>query len=234
MVIYFSMHLASYTFMHITIVDDVKENLDLYKELLQETYELTLIQDPLKLLDFLASNHTDLIVLDLHMPQMDGFTLYARFKETHPEIPAIFLSGDASEDSLVKGLNLGAEDFIVKPVSLKELSARINNKLMKNRGRQGENSKVTYGEFTLHCDLQMAELSGQRIQLTPIEFKFINLLAKNPNKLYTRDYIQKLLWPEVHVQNQNIDTHLSNLRKKLFPFSKFIKTIKSRGYILRI
>ncbi|MEC7182467.1 MAG: winged helix-turn-helix domain-containing protein [Bdellovibrionota bacterium] len=82
--------------------------------------------------------------------------------------------------------------------------------------------------------MQLAQIDDKKVQLTPIEFKFIQLLAKNPNKIFSRDYITNLLWPDVHVQNQNIDTHLSNLRKKLKPFSKQIKTIKSRGYILRI
>jgi len=220
--------------MHVTIVDDIKENLELYKELLEPTYDLKLIQGPKDLLDFLAKSSTDLILLDLHMPEMNGFQLYSKFKDAYPDIPVIFLSGDSSEESLIEGLNLGAEDFIVKPVSLKELLARINNKLNKKRTINSEQTKISIGDFTLHCDLQLAEINGQKIQLTPIEYKFINLLARNPNKLYGRDFIRKLLWPDVHVQNQNIDTHLSNLRKKLHPFSKNIKTIKSRGYLLRL
>ena len=82
--------------------------------------------------------------------------------------------------------------------------------------------------------MQMAEIADEKIQLTPIEFKLIYLLVKNPNKVFSREYVTNLVWPNVHVQNQNIDTHLSNLRKKLVPFSHYIKTIKSRGYILRI
>ena len=220
--------------MHVTIVDDVKENLELYRDLLTTAYDLKLIQDPPELLHYLSQHSTDLVLLDLHMPGMNGFTLYSKLKETHPDLPVIFLSGDPSEDSMVEGLNLGAEDFIVKPVSFKELLARINNKINKSRIKGQDKKTITYGEFTLHCELQQAEIEGKKIQLTPIEFKLINLFAKNPNKIFGRDYITKLLWPDVHVQNQNIDTHLSNLRKKLHPFSQNIKTIKARGYILRI
>jgi DNA-binding response OmpR family regulator len=220
--------------MHVTIVDDVKDNLKSYNELLSPTFNLELIQNPLDLLNFLSKNQTDLIILDLHMPNINGFELYEKFKTTHPEIPVIFLSGDPSEESIIKGLNLGADDFIVKPVSLRELIARIKNKIsLKQNSAQAEDV-IVFDGFKLHCEMQMAELNNEKIQLTPIEFKLIQLLARNPNKVFTREYITNLLWPNIHVQNQNIDTHLSNLRKKLMPFSKYIRTIKSRGYILRI
>jgi len=222
---------------HVTIVDDVKDNLKSYNDLLSATFNLELIQNPLDLLTFLQKSSTDLIVLDLHMPGINGFDLYQKFKNSHSEIPVIFLSGDPSEESVVKGLNLGADDFIVKPVSLRELIARIKNKINHRHVSTVttiESNIIQFDGFKLYCDMQMAEVGETKVQLTPIEFKLIHLLAKNPNKVYSREYITNLLWPNVHVQNQNIDTHLSNLRKKLLPFSKYIKTIKSRGYILRI
>ena len=220
--------------MHVTIVDDVKDNLKSYNELLSPTFNLELIQNPVDLLSFLGKTETDLIILDLHMPTMNGFELYEKFKMSHPDLPVIFLSGDPSEESIIKGLNLGADDFIVKPVSLRELVARIKNKITTKQAMSADSEILTFDGFKLHCEMQMAEIGEEKIQLTPIEFKLIHLLAKNPNKVFSRDYITNLLWPNIHVQNQNIDTHLSNLRKKLMPFSKYIKTIKSRGYILRI
>lgn len=220
--------------MHVTIVDDVKDNLRSYNELLSPTFNLELIQNPVDLLSFLGKTETDLIILDLHMPTMNGFELYEKFKMSHPDLPVIFLSGDPSEESIIKALNLGADDFIVKPVSLRELVARIKNKITTKQAILADSEILNFDGFKLHCEMQMAEIGEEKIQLTPIEFKLIHLLAKNPNKVFSRDYITNLLWPNIHVQNQNIDTHLSNLRKKLMPFSKYIKTIKSRGYILRI
>ncbi|AUN99597.1 DNA-binding response regulator [Bacteriovorax stolpii] len=220
--------------MHVTIVDDVKDNLKSYNELLSPTFNLELIQNPVDLLSFLGKTETDLILLDLHMPTMNGFELYEKFKTSHPDLPVIFLSGDPSEESIIKGLNLGADDFIVKPVSLRELVARIKNKINTKQAQANESEIIAFDGFKLHCEMQMAEIGEEKIQLTPIEFKLIHLLAKNPNKVFSREYITNLLWPNIHVQNQNIDTHLSNLRKKLMPFSKYIRTIKSRGYILRI
>jgi len=220
--------------MHITIVDDLTENLQNYNDLLSPSFNLELIQNPLKLFEYLMESSTDLLLLDLHMPSMNGFDLYQRVKTTNPHLPVIFLSGDPSEDSIIKGLNLGADDFIVKPVSLRELIARIKNKINVKSPANSEENVLELNGFKLYCDMQMAEIANEKIQLTPIEYKLIYLLVKNPNKVFPREYVTNMLWPNVHVQNQNIDTHLSNLRKKLVPFSHYIKTIKSRGYILRI
>lgn len=220
--------------MHITVVDDVRDNLKSYNELLSSSFNLELIQNPLELLTFLEKSQTDLILLDLHMPTINGFELYQKFKVNHPNVPVIFLSGDPSEESVIRGLNLGADDFIVKPVSLRELVARIKNKISLKPVTSLNDNILAFDGFKLYCDMQMVEIGSEKIQLTPIEYKLIHLLAKNPNKVFSREYITNLLWPNIHVQNQNIDTHLSNLRKKLMPFSRYIKTIKSRGYILRI
>jgi two-component system phosphate regulon response regulator PhoB len=221
--------------MHVTIVDDSKDNLDVYQAMLENEFKLELIQKPLSLLDFLKKNKTDLIVLDLHMPNLDGFELYQKIKSSHPLFPVIFLTGDSSEQSIVKGLNLGADDYIIKPVSTSELIARFKNKINSKLAQSlTDNQVIKFEGFKLHCEMQIAEIGNNKIQLTPIEFKFIHLLAKNPNKVFSREYVTEFIWPNIKVQNQNIDTHLSNLRKKLMPFSRYIKTIKSRGYILRV
>lgn len=224
---------------HLTIVDDVKDNLNNYKDLLGPEFNLKLIQQPLELLGFLNTNKTDLVILDLHMPNINGFELFDRMRQTHPHLPVIFLTGDPSEESLIKGLGIGAQDFIVKPVSINELVARIKNKVeakkAKHRRKKDANLiKVEGHDFALNSDLQSAVVAGSNIALTPIEYKIIHLLVSNPNKIFSRDYLAEIIWANTNTSSQNIDTHLSNLRKKLKPFSNYIKTIKSRGILLRI
>lgn len=219
--------------MHVTIVDDSKDNLKLYESILKDEFKLELIQDPHDLIPFLEKTKTDLILLDIHMPCISGFDLLPKIHESFPNLPVILLTGDASEEAHVKGLGLGADDFISKPVSLKVLIARIKNKIKGRPKKHEHETRIKMKNFILHCDLQVAEVADKRTQLTPIEFKIIHLFVKNPNKIFTREFISKTVWPDVHVQHQNIDTHLSNLRKKLHPFSENLKTIKSRGYILR-
>lgn len=221
--------------MHVTIIDDSKDNLDVYQGMLESEFKLELIQKPLTILDFLKKHKTDLILLDLHMPNIDGFELYQKIKTSYPSCPVIFLTGDSSENSIVKGLELGADDYITKPVSNLELVARVKNKINSRLPKpEAETQIIKLEGFKLYCEMQVAEVENNKIQLTPIEFKFIHLLAKNPNKVFSREFVTEYIWPNTVVQNQNIDTHLSNLRKKLLPFSRYIKTIKSRGYILRV
>jgi two-component system phosphate regulon response regulator PhoB len=221
--------------LHITIVDDSTDNLEVYSGLFEDEFKLELISKPLQVLEFLKKNSTDLIVLDLHMPRIDGFELFRKIKSTHPEVPLVFLTGDSSETSIIKGLELGADDYIVKPLSAAQMIARFKNKIYSRQMLNNSELDVIKLEgFKLHCESQIAEVNNTKIQLTPIEFKFMHLLAKNPNQVFTREYVAELIWPGTVVQNQIFDTHLSNLRRKLKPFSRFIKTIKSRGYILRI
>lgn len=220
--------------MHITIVDDIYDNLEVLGDILSEDFEVKLIQNPLELIPFLNHSNTDLILLDLHMPEINGFDLYRKFKSDYPKLPVVFLSGDGSEQATVEGLGLGADDFIVKPVSSAVLIARLKNKIFSHTPALENSDCINFKDFKLRFKEEAAEVGSRFVQLTPIEFKIIFLLAKNPNTLFSKEEVTQTLWPNTHVLDQNIDTHLSNLRKKLKPFSSHIKTIKSRGYILRI
>ncbi len=224
---------------HVTIVDDTIENLEVYKLYMERFFDLQLISNPHELCPYLHDHKTDLILLDVHMPFVNGIDLYKeKLSKCHPSIPVIFITADQSEDIVIRGLEAGAADVITKPISLRALVARISNKIdsacPSKHVAQHYDAKISFGEFTLDCEMQLAEISNKKINLTPIEFKILHLLAKNPNKVYSKENMKELLWPDVHVQNQNMDTHLSNLRKKTAPFSRNIKTIKSRGYVLHI
>lgn len=219
--------------MHVTVVDDIQANLEVLEAHLEDDFDVELIQNPLDLIPFIESNKTDLVLLDLHMPEINGFDLYQIFKQEFPSIPVIFLSGDSSDKSIVRALDLGAGDFIIKPVSPAVLVARINSKIYQNTTKANLDH-INMAGFTLKNKEEAAIVGNKFVQLTPIEYKIIHLLAKSPNTLFSKDEVTEVLWPDTHVVDQNIDTHLSNLRKKLKPFSENIKTIKSRGYILRV
>ncbi len=223
---------------HVTIVDDDFENLENYQDLLEDDFDLELIQNPLELLTFLNTNKTDIMVLDLHMPEVNGFELLQKAQLLAPRTPIIFLTGDPSEEACVKGLDLGAQDFIVKPVSINELIARIKNKVeaKKSRHRRKKKNEIKFEDhnFAINLDQQNVVLNGKEIKLTTTEYRIITLLASNPNKIFSRDHISQVVWADTDVNSQNIDTHLSNLRRKIKPFSDYIKTIKSRGVLLRL
>lgn len=223
---------------HVTIVDDDYDNLENYQDLLEEDFDLELIQNPYELLSFLNTEKTDIMVLDLHMPEVNGFELFKKARQLAPRTPAIFLTGDPSEEACVKGLDLGAQDFIVKPVTINELVARIKNKVeaKKSRHRRKKKNEINFvdHQFSIDLDQQNVILEEKEIKLTATEYKIITLLASNPNRIFTRDHISQVVWAETGINSQNIDTHLSNLRRKLKPFSNYIKSIKSRGILLRL
>lgn len=223
---------------HVTIVDDDSDNLENYQDLLEDDFDLELIQRPLELLTFLNTNKTDIMVLDLHMPELNGFELYEKARLLAKKTPVIFLTGDPSEEACVKGLQIGAEDFIVKPVTINELIARIKNKVeaKKNRHRRKKKNEIRFEEqgFNIDLDQQLVYLNEKEVKLTSTEYKIITLLASNPSKVFPKEHISQVVWAESNNNAQNIDTHLSNLRRKLKPFSEYIKTIKSRGVLLRL
>lgn len=218
--------------MHVTLIDDCEESLEMYRELLTPEFGLSTLSDPALLMDLLQTLHTDIIVMDLHMPMMNGFELYENFRLHHPKIPVIFLTGDGSEKTMVRAYDLGVEDFIVKPVTPAELIARIKNKIAKAQERRSRVIKLE--NLTIYLDHELAHVNDRVLNLTPSEAKILCFLATHPNKTVPRDELIRALWPSsLNIQPSNVDTHLSNLRKKLGDFTGEIKTIKSVGYILR-
>src|SRR5690606_27747092 len=136
-----------------------------------------------------------------------------------------------SVETVVEGLNLGAADYIAKPVAAAELEARIRNKVFSFQ-RLAEERLVRFDDLTVDFVNHRALIKRKRLPLTPIEYRLLKLFVRNPNQLFSRQDIIDHLWPQAKVKNQNIDTHLSNLRRKLGPYAENLKTMKSRGYIL--
>ena len=219
---------------HVTIVDDNIDNLDSYRELLEDEFELELINNPLTLTESLSKNKTDLLLLDLHMPQMNGFEVYQIVKERFPEIPIVFLSGDPSEDSIVEGLNLGASDFIVKPITAKELVARIRNRIQSNlAGQKSAASKIIkIKNLTIFCDLEVVHLDDQVISLTPTESKILNYLVSHQGKVISKEEVIQKVFGIGSAQAQSLEAHISNIKKKLQHSEVNIKSIRRVGYIL--
>jgi DNA-binding response OmpR family regulator len=218
--------------MHVTIIDDSKDSLETYRDLLSSEFSISTLSSPEELLPHLDSTHTDLILMDLHMPMMNGFELYEAFRGDHPHVPVIFLTGDGSEQSMVKAFSLGVEDFLVKPVMPAELIARIRNKIAKAQERKSR--VIRLANLSIYLDHDLAHIDNKILQLTPSEYKILCYIAMRPNKMISREELIKNLWPPtLNIQPSNVDTHLSNLRKKLGPFTCQIKTIKAQGYILK-
>ena len=220
--------------MHVTIIDDNKDLLDVLSGSLSDFFNLELFTEPDKGLDFVKNNHTDAILLDLHIPGKDGFQVYEEVKRAKQNLPVLFLTGDSDLNTRVKGLEIGADDFLIKPVQTEELIARIRNRVQLSKRNLQNNKVIKFKDLVIDLDGHQVILNNQAVRLTPKEYQLLLVLSQNPNRVIHKDDLIHMLWKDVHVEVNNLDTHFSNLRRKLKPFSSHIKTLKNLGYVLRI
>ncbi len=210
--------------MHILLVEDnVMVAKGLIYSLEQQKYEITHTLNVNDTRLFLEYNTVDLIVLDISLPDGNGFTLYEKYIK-NKKIPTIFLTARDDEDDIVKGLELGAEDYITKPFSTKELIARINK--IVARSKQNLILKVKDIEFDI--DKMAVYKNKEQIQLTSLELKILSLLFSNINKVVTRNYIIEKIWEWTgnDVNDNTVTVYLKRIREKLN--SVIIVTIKGK------
>jgi DNA-binding response OmpR family regulator len=220
--------------MHITIIDDNKDLLEVLSSTLSDSFSVESFLEPDSGLDFIRNHNTDAILLDLHIPGKDGFQVYEEVKRAKQNLPVLFLTGDLNLDARVKGLEIGADDFLLKPVQTEELIARINNRINLSKRNLQNNKMIKFKDLTIDLDGHQVILNNQTVRLTPKEYQLLLVLSQNPNRVIHKDDLINMLWKDVHVEINNLDTHFSNLRRKLRPFSTHIKTLKNLGYVLRI
>lgn len=220
--------------MHVTIIDDNKDVLETYKTGLEGKFNCETFWEPDRALDYVRNNHTDAILLDLHIPGKDGFQIYEEIRRTKSFVPILFLTGDGTLPSKLRGLEMGADDFITKPVEIEELAARIKNRVQLTKKNFSMNKTIQFKDIVIDLDGHMVMQAGQVVKLTPKEYQLLLVLAQNPNRVIHKEDLIAMLWKDIHVEVNNLDTHFSNLRRKMKPFSSHIKTLKNLGYVLRI
>lgn len=182
-----------------------------------------------------ASSDFDLILLDVMMPYLDGLEVCRRLKE-NPEtrdISIIFLTARNSEIDEIKGLELGADDYISKPISIKKLLARIHSVLRRKEQPSFKNI-LKIGKIKIDIDNYEIEIENQKISLPRKEFETFVYLAKNQGKIVRREQLLENVWGnDVVVTQRTIDVHIRKIREKLGNYSYLIETIKGVGYRLR-
>ena len=174
---------------------------------------------------FLQNEKPKLVILDISLPDGNGFNLYEKnIKDKN--IPTIFLTAKDDEDDIVKGLEVGAEDYITKPFSIRELVARINKILLRNK----KNSIIKVKDIEFDIDKMVVYKEGKEINLTSLELKILNLLFMNLNKVVTRNYIIEKIWEWTgnDVNDNTVTVYLKRIREKLV--TDIIITIKGIGY----
>ena len=219
----------------IAILDDEPDILNLVSINLEKSgFETVKFEIADELNKFLEKKIPDLLVLDLMLPDADGFDVCKDLKkdERFASIPIIMLTAKGDETDRILGLEFGADDYVVKPFSPRELVARVKAVLRRGKVKEEAKKIIEIGKI-LRIDLQKytVYLNDKKLNLTSTEFKIIKLLAIRKGWVYSRNQILDHLWGnDKIVVDRTVDVHIRNLRTKLGPAGKFIKNIRSVGY----
>lgn len=216
----------------ILIVDDEPDILELIAyNLKKEGYQVFTAENGHEGINVAKKVLPDLIILDIMMPKMDGIEA-CRTMRAMPEFKStfmVFLTARSEEYSEIAGFNVGADDYIAKPIKPRALISRINAILRRNGGSGDEKSTVTIGDLVIDREAYLVFQNGKKIVLTRKEFELLYLLAAKPGKVYTRESILRKIWEEsVVVTNRTIDVHIRKLREKLG--ENYVATVKGVGY----
>ncbi len=218
----------------ILIVDDEEDICEILKfNLESEGYMVDTVNSAEEALALKVDRY-QLFLLDVMMKGMSGYKLADEIRKRKKiNTPIIFITAKNSENDKLTGFSLGADDFITKPFSVKEIIARVKAVSRRAESRSGgEKPEDSIKVAGIELDLEKKRLTidGQREDLTPIEFQLLYMLLKNPGRIFDRDQILDFIWRDVSVTERTVDVHVTRLRKKLGDYGKYLVTRKGYGY----
>ena len=212
------------------IVDDeVKIREMIAKYAIHEGFDIDMASDGLEAVEMCEKNHYDLIVMDIMMPNLDGFSAVKDIKKIHENIPVIMLSALGEEYDKVHGFDLGIDDYVVKPFSSKELMMRIHAIL--KRSNINQSNVFTIGDLSIDYSARVVTVKNERVQLSPKEYELLTYLVKNNGIALTREQLLQNVWGyDFFGDDRTLDTHIKLLRKNLGDCAKYIVTLRGVGY----
>lgn len=213
---------------------DIRSVLSLYME--NAGYEVVEAADGAEALDVLQHQHIDLCLLDIMMPVLDGYHVLKRIRETS-DIPVIVISAKGQDPEKILGLNLGADDYMVKPFNPLEAVARVGSILRRMKGmvaQQPPSTVLHCRDLVLDVDACLLTHGGEPVELTPVELRIMKLLMENPGRVFTKQQLYEHGWEEEYLAAENsVMVCISKLRSKLSDDPQaYIKTIRGIGYRL--
>lgn len=213
---------------NILVVDDEKTIVEIVEVYLKkEGYNVFTAMDGENALDIFYKNKIDLVILDLMLPDISGEDICKEIKE-HKDVPVIMLTAKVNEEDVLNGFNLGADDYVIKPFSAKQLVARIIAILRRTKIEGKGSISFNYGDLIIDKDKYEIKKAGDIIQLTPSEYKLLIILSDNINRVFTRaELLDKVLGEDIDAIDRAIDSHIKNLRAK-------IESDREHSYILTV
>ena len=224
--------------MKILVVDDEQDICEILQYNLEtEGYEVVTTNSAEEAFEQSLQDYS-LILLDVMMGEMSGFQMARKLKNdpATAHIPIIFITALDNEDNLVKGLNIGADDYIAKPLSMKEVKARVKAVLRRASQQQQaapilDDSIIVYDKITLDLTAKTVMCDGQKLEFTKLEFELLSFFLQHPNKVFSREDLLNYCWPQdVKVLDRTVDVNITRLRKKIGHYGKQIKTRVGYGY----
>lgn len=179
-------------------------------------------------------NSYDLLILDVMMPGMSGFELAKRLKadEQTSRLPIIFLTAKDTEDDTLRGFGLGADDYVTKPFSVREVVARVKAVLARSLSHTMEESLVTFEGLVLDLAKKTTTVDGENVSLTKTEFELLGLLLKHRGQVFSRQQIFDAVWPEdVVVSDRTVDVNITRMRKKIGRYGNYVVSRQGFGYV---
>ena len=221
---------------HILIVDDDKRILQLINDYLSKNnFRITTANNSLIAREKIENIEFDLIVLDIMMPGESGLKLTDSLKKNNFKTPILLLSALGNADDRIKGLEIGANDYLAKPFEPKELLLRMKNLIKKNKYNKQKTKIVKFGPYTFNLKKEILKKDGKIFILTSSEAKLLYILAKNDGKPIIRYNLSKIL--NIPNTSRALDVQITRLRNKIENNKKFptyIQTVRGRGYVLKI
>ena len=225
---------------HVLVVEDdkeIREGVEIY--LKSQGYEVFQAADGVEGLEIIEKEDIHLAIVDIMMPRMDGISMVVKLREKY-DFPVIFLSAKSEEVDKIMGLNMGADDYVTKPFTPMELLARVNSQLRRYRrfmeklGDKEENSRIhTIGGLEINEDNVEVTVDGEPVKMTPIEYKILLLLMKNPGRVFSAEEIYERVWNERAINTDTIMVHGRNIREKIEVNPrepKYLKVVWGVGY----
>jgi DNA-binding response OmpR family regulator len=223
------------------VEDEIKLAQVIAQELEKYGYHVLHSRDGQTALLLQQQKNPDLIILDWMIPVLDGLEVLRRLREVSP-IPVLMLTSRTEEVDRVIGLELGADDYLTKPFSLRELVARVRALLRRmervqkivSADRERIDLFLNYQCLSIDAEQRQATIGDKPVELTPIEFNLLYLLMKNPGRIFSRTYLLETVWEESYIEgSRSVDNAILRLRKKLGGMSELIETVWGIGYRLK-
>lgn len=223
---------------HILVIDDDERITSMLRRSLAfEGYEVSTANNGAEGLKSFMQKEPNLVILDVMMPYIDGHEVCRRIRESGSQVPILMLTAKDEVDDRVKGLDLGADDYVVKPFALEELLARVRAMFRRKVERaEQEESILTFEDLMLDLDAREAIRAGRRIELTSKEYDLLLLFMQNPKRVLTRDTLMEKIWGYDFSGESNVlEVYIAMLRQKLEEggLKRIIVTVRGTGYVLK-